>query len=753
MKKYSILCLMLAVCLALSARTYKVSNISEYNAAVKKTVPGDSIVLRNQVWQDVRLVFKGQGTEQQSITLTVETPGQCTIEGQSNLRISGSYLVVDGLVFVNGYTPSSKVIEFKTSDTEAARYCTLKRCVVDTFNNPEKTQSDNWVNLCGQYNKVEYCYFGGKKNLGTTFIVSPDGEGHAQNFHHIYRNYFGPRPKLGSNGGETIRIGTSTWSMENSNTLVEGNYFERCNGETEIISVKSCENRIVGNTFWECEGSIVLRHGNRNEVSGNYLLGNGKAYTGGIRVINQGHKIVNNYLHGLMGTDFRAPLVIMNGVLHSPANRYHQVADVEIAFNTFIDCKLPWLFCVGSDAERTERPVNVRIVNNVVSSPGETELIRVFDKTDGLTLTGNVMLSAYGMEKGTGCLDDESALKRAIEAFERAVKDDDKTLAGSTNCGPGFTWRPAVQQGAVQAKTLRVSAGTDNLAKAVRQSAAGDIIELQDAVDYVNTKKMNISHRLTIRAKNGLATRPVIKVNDAASAVVALFELKSGADLRLEGIELCGSDPAMKPAKYAFVTSKEGNLNPYNLFIDRCAMYGFNVQDGGCIFKAQKTSFADTIRVAGSVVRDSFRGFSLADEKDDKGHYNVEYFILENTAFTNIGQWAVNFYRGGNDESTLGGFLMVNHCVFDNVGNQEGQLAIKQTGWVNCDIRNSLFANSPLGKGPIRLSGAHNRMTHCCIRHAGKVGVASGAISENITYGKTPLQGKATDGGTIGLIE
>lgn len=53
------------------------------------------------------------------------------------------------------------------------------------------------------------------------------------------------------------------------------------------------------------------------------------------------------------------------------------------------------------------------------------------------------------------------------------------------------------------------------------------------------------------------------------------------------------------------------------------------------------------------------------------------------------------FYRGGNDESTLGGFLIVDHCIFDNVNNNPEQYMIKHTGWVNCQITNSLFLNSP----------------------------------------------------------
>ena len=183
-------------------------------------------------------------------------------------------------------------------------------------------------------------------------LSSANGEKHAPNYHRVYRNYFGIRPRLGSNGGETLRVGTSTYSLQSSSSTIEENYFEHCNGETEILSIKSCDNKIINNTFLECEGSIVLRHGNRNEVSGNIMFGNNKPYTGGIRVINAGHKIYNNYLSGLRGDEFRLPLVVMNAVPNSPINRYHKVKDVEIAYNTFMNCNAAWHLCVGSDDER-----------------------------------------------------------------------------------------------------------------------------------------------------------------------------------------------------------------------------------------------------------------------------------------------------------------------------------------------------------------------------------------------------------------
>jgi poly(beta-D-mannuronate) lyase len=65
---------------------------------------------------------------------------------------------------------------------------------------------------------------------------------------------FRPRPPLRRNGGETICVGYSHQSMSNSATRLEHNLFERCDGELEIVSNKSCGNVYRFNTFRECAG-------------------------------------------------------------------------------------------------------------------------------------------------------------------------------------------------------------------------------------------------------------------------------------------------------------------------------------------------------------------------------------------------------------------------------------------------------------------------------------------------------------------
>ena len=92
---------------------------------------------------------------------------------------------------------------------------------------------------------------------------------HQDNSHRIDHNYFGSRPELGENGGETIRVGTSTYSRTSSKTLIENNIFRGCNGESEIISNKSGDNIYRNNLFIESEGTLTLRHGNNALVENN----------------------------------------------------------------------------------------------------------------------------------------------------------------------------------------------------------------------------------------------------------------------------------------------------------------------------------------------------------------------------------------------------------------------------------------------------------------------------------------------------
>ncbi|MCX6327464.1 MAG: polysaccharide lyase 6 family protein [Bacteroidia bacterium] len=396
------------------AKYIKVSNIIQYNGKIKTLTPGDSIVLANGVWKDVQLVFKGKGENGKYIYLTAETPGRVTIEGESCLQISGEWLNTSGLVFVNGNTPKKTIVEFRTSSKDYAYNCVMTNCVIDSYNQKSKDIADHWVGVWGKQNSVEYCYFGGKTNTGTTLVIWPDDSNCIDNNHFVYRNYFGPRPPLGSNGGESIRIGTSEVCKNNSGSIVEGNFFERCNGEGEIISNKSGGNKFLNNTFFECEGSLTLRHGNNGVVSGNWFIGNGKKLTGGVRVINEGHRIYNNFFFKLTGDEFRSALSIMNAIPDSPPSGYAAVKNVIVANNTFADCNVPWSFCVNAGEKNcTIKPESTLLINNLVYCLSERELIISYDKTDGITLENNLMVNERGFYKAKGSVSGEVLTRKA----------------------------------------------------------------------------------------------------------------------------------------------------------------------------------------------------------------------------------------------------------------------------------------------------------------------------------------------------
>lgn len=306
-------------CNEVSTNLINVANIQELNSAIKEVEPGDEIVLANGVWKDVQIQFTGIGTKENPVILRAETAGKVFVEGKSSLKIGGEYLVISGLYFRNGYTPSETIIEFRIDSKNIANNCKITQCVIEDFTQLDRDKQDHWVEFWGRNNELSNCYIAGKSNSGPTVMVYLEGNEHIKNNHQIINNHFGPKPRTGGPHGETLQIGNSSTSMTPSETNVENNFFERCNGEVEIISSKSNDNKFKNNIFFECEGSLVLRHGNYATVDGNIFIGNDNSeFIGGIRVVNTGHWITNNYFYKITGNEFRSALAIMNGIPKSP---------------------------------------------------------------------------------------------------------------------------------------------------------------------------------------------------------------------------------------------------------------------------------------------------------------------------------------------------------------------------------------------------------------------------------------------------
>jgi poly(beta-D-mannuronate) lyase len=680
-----------------------VQDQGEYREAVENARPGDVIRLANGTWTDFEILFRGEGTEDAPITLTAEEKGKVILSGQSNLRLAGKHLVVSGLVFRDGYTPTSEVISFRRTDDDLAYHSRVTEVVIDGFNNPERTETDIWVAMYGRHNRFDHNHLVGKKNRGMTMTVELKTEASRENHHRIDHNYFGDRPNLGSNGGETLRIGTSHYSLTDSFTTVENNYFERCSGEVEIVSNKAGGNVFRGNVFVESRGTLTLRHGNGNLVEDNVFLGNGVDHSGGIRVINKRQTVRNNYLQGLTGHRFASALTIMNGVPDSAINRYHQVEDSVIENNTVIDSRHLEL-AAGSDAERSAVPITTAFRNNLVYNADGANIIAVHDDVSGITFENNVLheVAAPVIERGFS-----SRTVRLEKGPNGLMQPADEALAGVgarrdlaviSRDATGVAWYPKPDFGPRfgAGKVVRVGPAEGELERAVAAAGAGDTIELEPG-NYIVRRLLNVTAPLTVRAAAG-GEKPVI-----AFERTALFEIRDGGSLQLRGLAFDGRSAPDNPGNSLLRTSRYSMLNDYQLLIEDCAFSKLDVNHSFNVFTVAKGTFADRIVISDSTFSDiSGAILELDRETDDLGLYNAEYITITNSTFRDIGEALAVVYRGGTDESTFGPHFELGDSTLRNVGRNKRNTSASSVflhGVQVADIHGNEFVDSQ----PIRV--------------------------------------------------
>ncbi len=723
-----------------SADTFAVSNKDELYKAVSEAEPGANIILANGVWKDLQLKITSSGTEKAPIRISAETPGEVFLQGQSNIELGADYVTLEGLYFNKGYSPSRAVIYFAVEDT-VANHCVVTNCVIEDYNKPQRNETDLWILMKGQHNQIDHCYLAGKSNRGPTLRVDLEGNQNINNYHKIIHNHFGPRPPKGGPSAETIQIGNSYTSMSPSYTLVANNLFDECNGEVEVISSKTNFNEFRNNVFFKSEGSLVTRHGNYNTIDGNYFIGDEKSTNvGGIRIIGTGHTVTNNYFYNLHGEAFRSPLAVMNGIPKSPQNRYTQVTDVTIAYNSWINCKNPLQFGVGSNVSQAEvlpkseirsaRPIRTVVANNLIyNEKGDKMPVVAHDKLDGIKFKNNVINNqGVSFEKIEG-IDAQSLEMKEIADYIVVPTTDfseedifigygfdqfNNDLFGASRENSNAIGAVTGQPTSAPPILDRSQYGTDwydtnptrkdptthamqagqELAGIIAQAADGDIIELASG-NYTIASSLNIDKALTIQAAS-----PEAKANISftGQAKTPMFELNPNADLTLSGILLSGTN-----TQYAFASLKENMSSLYNLTISDCQVQNFDY-----IIMGYKYSMSENINLTNSTFQNCNNGLEFSEEIEDKGEYNVENLKIEGCTFDGIQANVIDYYRGGYDESTVGGNLIVTNSIFTNSGAREKEgILINTYGIINVDLSNNTFKNNRV-KEIAHLWGAKN---------------------------------------------
>lgn len=669
------LCLVvLAFVLAVPANAehYFVRNQNEYAHALKQIEAGDVIILANGEWRDFELIITGRGRQDAPITVISEEAGKVFLTGQSSLRIGGEHILVTGLVFKDGYSPRGEVISFRRTKQDQARNSRVTEVVVDNFSKSDRYESDYWVGMYGSNNRFDHNHLVGKTNKGVTLAVRLDSEESRDNGHRIDHNYFGPRPPLGSNGGETLRIGTSRYSMYNSGTTVEDNVFDRTSGEVEIISSKSGGNVFRGNLFLRAQGTLTLRHGDGNLVERNVFLGYGENHTGGIRVINRHQTVRGNYMEGLRGKAFSSALAVMNGVPNSPVNRYVEVDGARIENNTIVDSRRV-AFNVGADEERSAPPKNSVFANNLLSGLEGESFVERYDDTSGIAFSGNRVLQGRVDETLLGIEQAPIELQRADNgllypvdpAFAQLGAPRDLKVPSLDSVGVNWYPKPGQEMAfAGSGREIPVVPGDDSLAKAVLAAQAGDVLVLAPG-DYTVDRTMAIDSTIAIRGE-------AVEGEELPRILFArptLFELRQGGNLQLKNLIVDGALTPDSVGNSMIRTTGFPIQSNMRIELDGITVRDLMVNKSFNVVTMGKSTFANSIvirnsnfsNITGSIV-------SAAAETEDYGQYNVEYLDILDSNFAGVGGPIANIYRGGRDESTFGPYVKILRNNLADVG-------------------------------------------------------------------------------------
>ena len=310
------------------AETIRVKSAYEAQNAIQQARPGDEILLANGSYKDFKLNLSATGEATRPIIVRAESPGKAILIGQPAIDFTGSYIEVHDLVFNNCELVASKrgIIQF-----DRGSHCRLTGCLFEHIK-PGYYATVNFRNGAKD-NRIDHCRFTDIRYRSIIVLVDDNSlcEGPpARN--RIDHNLFKDVPPMGKNGAETIQIGQSAipYADLHTETLVENNLFVHCDGEGEIISVKSTGNTIRHNVFRDCSGEVVNRTGHENVYEGNRF----ENCIGGIRLSNHGHRVTNNVM-----IRCKTGIILYHGTpdTQHPA-AYLPVYGCVITNNTIVDC-------------------------------------------------------------------------------------------------------------------------------------------------------------------------------------------------------------------------------------------------------------------------------------------------------------------------------------------------------------------------------------------------------------------------------
>lgn len=304
------------------AKTITVSSIAELQTAINDARPGDHIFLKAGYYTTTAdIIINKAGTKSQPITIAAQTEGATEISGSGGFSLvsPAAYIIIRGFKFTHAAG--------KARLNTGTSFCEWTNNIFET------PGTGDYLTVAGSDHQVDYNTFQSKDSLGKFIAIKGAGSQIAERLW-IHHNYFKKHKNQGGrNGAEALQFGLSGFSLSSSNSVVEYNLFEDCAGENELISVKASGVTLRYNTIRNCPAQFTLRHGNFNQVYGNYFTN-----TPGLRIFGDDHIIHSNYFENCS-----IAINIGNGGAEvadgAPLTSHDRPDRVLIAFNTLVNNK------------------------------------------------------------------------------------------------------------------------------------------------------------------------------------------------------------------------------------------------------------------------------------------------------------------------------------------------------------------------------------------------------------------------------
>ena len=372
-------------------------------------------------------VLLADGTYNQSGTksLTKNATGYTTFRAQN---IGGAILTGDPIEL-----NSDKII-FEGFDIQwskasgnygeiNANNCIFRRNKVHLGNG---TGTQHWQVVLGNNNIINNNEFYSKATQGNMLLVGSSDA--IVTGTQVYKNHFHDQTTAGS-GGETLRVGSSETAWIDFSSNIYLNLFERCDGDPEMLCIKSSYNNIHHNTILNCNASLSLRHGNFNKVEDNYIKNTG------FRFFGHGHSIKRNQILEDSRNQLRGHMVFLNGdqqddvgaigTIGAPNNQHAQVYDCIIEDNVIMAKNATSLiiFCFGFNGATVNpdyKPLNNQILNNIITGSTGT----LAKANDGASWTGNTVSGNILNATGTATLGDMPTTGYTTHAHNLVEKAD-----------------------------------------------------------------------------------------------------------------------------------------------------------------------------------------------------------------------------------------------------------------------------------------------------------------------------------------